>query len=84
MTTTQGPVVEPEALRASVREKHREVATHPEGRFHFHTGRPLAALLGYHRSLVDDLPDRAVESFAGVADPFSLRPLRAGERVVEV
>ena len=82
--TTEGLAVEPEALRASVREKYREVALHPDGAFHFHTGRPLAALLGYAPSLVDDLPDRAVESFAGVANPFSLRPLGEGDRVVEV
>ena len=30
------------------------------------------------------LPDRAVESFAGVANPFSLRRLAAGEKVVDV
>ena len=82
--TTEGLAVEPEALRASVREKYREVALHPDGAFHFHTGRPLAALLGYAPSLVDDLPDRAVESFAGVANPFSLQPLGEGDRVVEV
>ena len=76
--------VEPEALRASVREKYREVATSPQGAFHFHTGRRLADLLGYERTLVDRLPDRAVESFAGVADPFSLRPLGEGDRVVDV
>jgi ubiquinone/menaquinone biosynthesis C-methylase UbiE len=29
------------------------------------------------------MPDRAVESFAGVANPFSLRQLQAGERVVD-
>jgi SAM-dependent methyltransferase len=34
--------------------------------------------------LVAALPDRAVESFAGVANPFSLRPLSRGDRVVEV
>jgi SAM-dependent methyltransferase len=82
--TTEGLAVEPEALRASVREKYREVALHPDGAFHFHTGRPLAALLGYAPSPVDDLPDRAVESFAGVANPFSLQPLGEGDRVVEV
>ena len=71
------------ALRASVREKYREVALHPDGDFHFHTGRPLAALLGYDRELVA-APDRAVESFAGVANPFSLRPISRGDRVVEV
>ena len=84
MATTDGLNVDAEALRASVREKYSEVALHPGGAFHFHTGRPLAALLGYEPTLVDGLPDRAVESFAGVADPFSLRPLDPGERVVEV
>ena len=34
--------------------------------------------------MVDALPDRAVESFAGVGNPFSLRPLEPGERVVDV
>jgi SAM-dependent methyltransferase len=66
-----------------VREKYREVALHPEGEFHFHTGRPLAALLGYAAGVVDALPDQAVESFAGVGNPFSLRPLQAGERVID-
>jgi SAM-dependent methyltransferase len=84
MTTTNDPAVDPAALRASVREKYREVAVHPDGDFHFHTGRPLAALLGYDPDLVAALPDRAVESFAGVANPFSLRPLGPGDRVVEV
>jgi arsenite methyltransferase len=75
--------VDPEALRADVREKYRDVALHPNGEFHFHTGRPLAALLGYPPEVVDALPDRAVESFAGVGNPFSLRPLQAGERLVD-
>ena len=30
------------------------------------------------------LPDRAVESFAGVANPFSLRTLKPGERVTDM
>jgi ubiquinone/menaquinone biosynthesis C-methylase UbiE len=30
------------------------------------------------------MPDEAVESFAGVANPFSLRPLEPGERVVDL
>ncbi|MEX2293428.1 MAG: methyltransferase domain-containing protein [Acidimicrobiales bacterium] len=75
--------VDPEALRADVREKYREVALDPDGDFHFHTGRPLAALLGYPAEVVDALPDRAVESFAGVGHPFSVRPLQTGEHVVD-
>ena len=81
---SQDVIVDAEALRAEVRDKYREVAVHPDGEFHFHTGRPLAARLGYDAELVDALPDRAVESFAGVANPFSLRLLQHGERVVDV
>lgn len=77
-------LVEPEELRRQVRDKYREVATEPQRRFHFHTGRALAARLGYDSSSVDALSNRAVESFAGVGNPFSLRPLEAGERVVDV
>jgi SAM-dependent methyltransferase len=76
--------VDAEALREEVRSKYRDVGLVPHGSFHFHTGRPLAARLGYDQTLVDSLPDQAVESFAGVANPFSLRPLAAGERVVDV
>jgi arsenite methyltransferase len=71
------------ALRTDVRNKYREVALDPHGSFHFHTGRPLAARLGYDSSTVDALPDAAVESFAGVGNPFSLAELQAGERIVD-
>jgi len=76
--------VDPEVLRDQVRQKYREVAIEPQRTFHFHTGRPLAARLGYEPEAVDALSDRAVESFAGVGNPFSLRRLAPGERVVDV
>lgn len=72
------------ALREEVKSKYREVATDPHGTFHFHTGRYLAQRLGYDDKFVKSLPDVAVESFAGVANPFSLRTLSKGERVVDV
>ncbi len=75
--------VDAEALREEVRKKYREVAVEPGATYHFHTGRPLAARLGYDGAVVDALPDAAVESFAGVANPFSLRSLAAGEKVVD-
>jgi arsenite methyltransferase len=76
--------VDVDTLRTHVRDKYRDVALDPHGTHHFHTGRPLAARLGYDQSVVNDLPDRAVESFAGVGNPFSLRHLEPGERVVDV
>ena len=77
-------LVDSALLREQVRHKYREVATDPTATFHFHTGRPLAARLGYPAAVVDALPDVAVESFAGVGNPFALRALRRGERVVDV
>jgi arsenite methyltransferase len=81
---TQDLPVDPDELREQVRDKYREVAVDPGGGFHFHTGRGLASRLGYEAGAVAALPDRAVESFAGVGNPFSLRRLAPGERVVDV
>ena len=84
MTETHELPVDVDALRAEVRDKYRAVAVAPDDEYHFHTGRRLAAKLGYDTELVDSLPDAAVESFAGVGNPFSIRPLEPGERVVDV
>src|SRR5215218_4231685 len=64
--------VDAQALREQVRDKYREVAVAPDAVYHFHTGRPLAARLGYHPTVVEALPDRAVESFAGGREPVRL------------
>ncbi|MEM1436460.1 MAG: methyltransferase domain-containing protein [Pseudomonadota bacterium] len=76
--------VDAEALRTQVREKYREVALDPAGTFHFQTGRQLARRLGYAEAALSALPDSAVESFAGVANPFSLRTLEPGDRVLDM
>ena len=75
--------VDPGKLREEVKSKYREVACNPDGEYHFHTGRPLAQRLGYDENVVGKMPDAAVESFAGVANPFSLRTLALGERVID-
>jgi arsenite methyltransferase len=72
------------ALREEVKKKYRDVAVRPSDTYHFHTGRPLAARLGYDAKAVDAMPDEGVESFAGVGNPFSLRELKSGERVVDL
>jgi arsenite methyltransferase len=81
---SETPVVDTDVLREQVREKYRAVAVEPDATYHFHTGRPLAIRLGYDPAIVDALPGRAVESFAGVGNPFSLRTMERGERVVDV
>jgi arsenite methyltransferase len=82
--TTAAVVVDAAQLREEVKSKYREVAIDPHGEFHFHTGRYLAKHLGYDDAFVGSLPDAAVESFAGVANPFSIEPLSKGERVVDI
>ena len=76
--------IDREVLRSQVQEKYTEVAVEPGKGFHFHTGRPLARMLGYTDTDVESLPPSTVESFAGTGNPFVLGRLRAGETVVDV
>lgn len=71
-------------LRDAIQQEYTAVATNPEQGFHFHTGRPLARLLGYHDAWIDCLPEGTVASFAGTGNPFSIAPLQQGEHVVDV
>jgi SAM-dependent methyltransferase len=75
--------VDPVVLREEVKSTYRDVAGNPGGEYHFHTGRPLATRLGYDLKLLESTPEAAVESFAGVANPFAVRLLEQGERVVD-
>jgi arsenite methyltransferase len=76
--------VDIEELRTEVQAKYAAVAENPHRQFHFHTGRYMTERAGYRPDVVDALPDQAVESFAGVANPFAHRTLEPGERVVDV
>jgi SAM-dependent methyltransferase len=73
-----------EALREAVREEYTLVATDPGRGFHFHTGRPLARLLGYDEAWLAGIPEPTIASFAGTGNPFSLGLPRPGEHVVDV
>ena len=70
-------------LREAVKEKYKEVALTPNKEFHFHTGRSLAKNLGYDMEIVNELPEYAVESFAGVANPFHHDLVKTGQKVVD-
>jgi arsenite methyltransferase len=71
-------------LRQAIQEEYTLVAEAPGRGFHFHTGRPLARLLGYEEDWLAHVPETAIESFAGTGNPFRLGPLQPGERVVDV
>ncbi len=78
------PRVDLGTLRGEIQKEYTEVAAHPEKGFHFHTGWPLARMLGYPEEWVAALPAAAVESFAGTGNPFSLGEIQPGEQVVDV
>jgi arsenite methyltransferase len=73
-----------EALRRAIQEEYALVAEHPDRGFHFHTGRPLARILGYPAEWLEGIPEPTVASFAGTGNPFSLGTPLPGERVVDV
>jgi arsenite methyltransferase len=76
--------VDARELESKVKDMYRAVAEHPEGSYHFELGLPLAERLGYPRKVLDELPEGAVESFAGVGYFFDLAELRDGEAVIDL
>jgi arsenite methyltransferase len=83
-TATNDLPVDRDELRVEVQAKYAAVAISPDDEFHFHTGRAIAERCRYDMAAVDALPNKAVESFAGVANPFELRDLEPGEFVVDL
>ncbi len=84
MTAPSIPNVDREGLREAIQEEYEAVACEPQRGFHFHTGRPLAEILGYRAEWLEGLPEGPIESFAGTGNPFSLGALAPGERIVDV
>jgi arsenite methyltransferase len=76
--------VDRERLRRQISDKYTDVALEPQKGFHFHTGRPLAMMLGYDAADVDRLPSGTVDSFAGTGNPFSMGRIAPGETVVDI
>ena len=71
-------------LRQEIRNEYREVARHPDRGFHFHTGRTLARIVEYRDDWLEGIPEPVISRFAGTGNPFSIRPLSTGERVVDL
>jgi arsenite methyltransferase len=76
--------VDEDQLRVEIQKHYAEVATHPMHEFHFHTGREAARQVGYDTSIIDDLPETVIASFAGVANPFHFGLPKPGEIVLDV
>jgi len=75
--------IDVDVLKSEIRKTYASVSQEPDKDFVFPTGRAWAEDLGYPEELAR-VPDAAVESFAGVANPFSLGRLEPGERVLDL
>jgi arsenite methyltransferase len=71
-------------LTAEVARMYEEVATHPDGDYHFYTGRVAAEMYGYQREDLDAMPVEAVAAFAGVGCPIERARFQPSERVVDL
>ncbi len=76
--------IEVETLKCEIKKTYARVSEQPGEDFVFPTGRAWALDLGYPVELLARVPDGSAESFAGVANPFALGALLAGERVLDV
>ena len=70
-------------LKNEIKKTYASVSEEPDRDFIFPTGRSWAEDLRYPAELAG-VPDAAVESFAGVANPWELGRLSLGERVLDL
>ncbi|MEJ2547441.1 MAG: methyltransferase domain-containing protein [Gemmatimonadota bacterium] len=71
-------------LKDEIIRMYDEVAERPEGEFHFFHGREAAERFGYEAAWLDDAPEGAVASFAGVGNPHERSNLQPGETVLDL
>src|SRR5207244_13448312 len=75
--------IDTELLKREIKKTYAAVSQEPDMDFIFPTGRTWAEDLRYPPELTA-VPDTAAESFAGVANPWELGRLSAGERVLDL
>jgi SAM-dependent methyltransferase len=83
MSTIQPPV-DVDVLRREVQKTYTEVSTEQDRDFVFPTGRAWAEELGYPQPELSRVPDTSVESFAGVANHFTLGRPEPGDVVLDL
>jgi arsenite methyltransferase len=76
--------VDVEVLRDEIRKTYTDVSTEQDKDFVFPTGRSWAQELGYPEPELTQVPDATVESFAGVANHWTLGRVEPGEVVVDL
>src|ERR671938_1568365 len=75
--------IDVDLLKSEIKKTYSSVSEEPGRDFIFPTGRAWAEDLGYPAELAN-VPESAVESFAGVANPWQMGRLTPGERVLDL
>jgi arsenite methyltransferase len=75
--------IDVDLLKREIKKTYAQLSQEPEKDFVFPTGRAWAEDLDYPPELTN-VPNTAADSFAGVANPFTLGRLEDGERVVDL
>jgi arsenite methyltransferase len=83
MSVAGGAEIDVGLLKSEIKKTYASVSQDPGRDFVFPTGRAWAEDLDYPEEL-SRVPETAVESYAGVANPFSLGRLSPGELVLDV
>jgi arsenite methyltransferase len=81
--STPAPV-DIDVLRDEIQKTYTDVSDRREQEFIFPTGRSWAEDLGYPADLLKPIPEATVESFAGVANHFTLGDIKEGETVLDL
>ena len=76
--------IDVELLKREIKKTYASVSQEPDRDFMFPTGRAWAEDLDYPAEELARVPETAVESFSGVANPFSLGALTPGEHVLDL
>ena len=75
--------IDVDLLKSEIKKTYSSVSEEPGRDFIVPTGRAWAEDLGYPSELAT-VPESAVESFAGVANPWTMGRLAPGERVLDL
>jgi arsenite methyltransferase len=83
VSATEIPV-DVDVLREEIRRTYTDVSTEQDQEFIFPTGRAWAQELGYPEPELGRVPDATVESFAGVANHWTLGRVEPGAVVLDL
>ncbi len=71
-------------LKDEIIRMYQDVADNPEGEFHFFHGRQAAEMFAYEADSLDEAPEGAIASFAGVGNPHLRSDVQPGETVLDL